>query len=130
VPIVKAAVHDPQAFERVGDHVFSTTKRVKPISGTALSGRAAQVVGDAIDGFQLQRVRSGVETLLAANCISREIRGQVKSHGLTGIQARHCDGHDCMLQKRGALDVPARELTRGATRPQAAKRHRRVSIQR
>ncbi len=111
VPIIKAALRDLQAFERVGDHVFSTTKGVKPISGTTLSGWAAQVVGDAIEGFQLKRVRSGVETLLAANRISREIRGHVQSHGLTGIQARHYDGHDYMQEKREALDLLHRELT-------------------
>lgn len=121
VPIVKAAVRDLQSFERAGDHVFSTTKGIKPISGTTLSGWAAQVVGDAIDGFQLKRVRSGVETLLAANRISREIRGHVQSHGLTGIQPRHYDGHDYMLEKREALDVLARELNDGAARAKALK---------
>jgi integrase len=126
VPIIKAAVRDLQAFERDGDYVFSTTKGVKPISGTTLSGWAAQAVGDAIDGFQLKRVRSGVETLLAANRISREIRGHVQSHGLTGIQARHYDGHDYMLEKWEALDVLARELTGGATLPKAAKQRRKA----
>jgi integrase len=111
VPIIKAALRDLQAFERIGDHVFSTTKGVKPISGTTLSGWAAQAVGDAIEGFQLKRIRSGVETLLAANRISREIRGHVQSHGLTGIQARHYDGHDYMLEKREALELLAKELT-------------------
>jgi integrase len=126
VPIIKAAVRDLQAFERDGDYVFSTTKGVKPISGTTLSGWAAQVVGDSIDDFQLKRVRSGVETLLAANRISREIRGHVQSHGLTGIQARHYDGHDYMLEKWEALDVLARELTGGATLPKAAKPRRKA----
>jgi integrase len=126
VPIIKAAVRDLQAFERDGDYVFSTTKGVKPISGTTLSGWAAQAVGDAIDGFQLKRVRSGVETLLAANRISREIRGHVQSHGLTGIQARHYDGHDYMLEKWEALDVLARELTGSATLPKAAKPRRKA----
>ena len=112
VPINKGAARDLQALERVGDHVFSTTKGVKPISGTTLSGWAAQVVGDAVEGFQLKRVRSGVETLLAANRISREIRGHVQSHGLTGIQARHYDGHDYMAEKREALELLARELSR------------------
>lgn len=60
VRIIKTAVRDLQSFERAGDHVFSTKKGVKPFSGTTLSGWAAQVVGDAIDGFQLKRVRSGV----------------------------------------------------------------------
>ncbi len=126
VPIIKAAARDLQAFERTGDHVFSTTKCVNPISGTTLSGWAAQVVGDAIDGFQLKRVRSGVETLLAANRISREIRGHVQSHGLTGIQARHYDGHDYMLEKRQALDVLASELTGGAAGHKVAKPRRKA----
>jgi integrase len=112
VPITKVASRDLQAFERLGEHVLSTTEGVKPISGTTLSGWAAQVVGDAIEGFQLKRVRSGVETLLAANRISQEIRGHVQSHGLSGIQARHYDGHDYMAEKREALEVLARELSR------------------
>lgn len=128
VPIVKAVLGDLQVFERVGNHVFSTTKGVKPISGTTLSGWAAQVVGDAIDDFQLKRVRSGVETLLAANRISREIRGHVQSHGLTGIQARHYDGHDYMLEKREALNVLVRELTRGTDRPRGAKSRRKADL--
>ena len=104
VPIIKIAARDLQAFDRAGSYVFSTTQGVKPISGTALSGWAAQVVGDAIEGFQLKRVRSGVETLLAANRISREIRGHVQSHGLTSIQARHYDGHDYEVGERQALE--------------------------
>lgn len=83
-------------------------------------------VGDAIDGLQLKHVRSGVETLLAANRISREIRGRVQSHGLTGIQARHYDGHDDMLEKRETLDVLARELTSGAPRTKDTKPRRRA----
>ena len=127
VPIVKAALRDLQSLAGAGDHVFSTTKGIKPISGTTLSGWAAQVVGGTIEGFQLKRVRSGVETLLAANRISREIRGHVQSHGLTGIQARHYDGHDYMLEKREALDVLARELTGDATRPKTAKPRRNAA---
>jgi integrase len=121
VPITKGAARDLQALERVGGHAFSTTKGIKPISGTTLSGWAAQVVGDTIEGFQLKRVRSGVETLLAANRISREIRGHVQSHGLAGIQARHYDGHDYMVEKREALEVLARELSRSPARAKAAK---------
>lgn len=112
VPLVDAAARDLQAFRRTGDYVFSTTEGVRPIAGTTLSSWATQVVGSAIEGFQLKRVRSGVETVLAANRISREIRGHVQSHGLTGVQARHYDGHDYMREKREALEVLAREVTR------------------
>lgn len=42
--------------------------------------------------------------MLAANGVSREIRGQLQSHGLAGIQARHYDGYDYMPEKRQALE--------------------------
>lgn len=126
VPLLPAAAREVKGFERVGEFAFSTRKGVKPISGTTLSGWAAQVVGDAIEGFQLKRVRSGVETLLAANRISREIRGHLQSHGLTGIQARHYDGHDYMLEKREALDVLARELSARAAKAKTAKPRRQT----
>jgi hypothetical protein len=68
------------------------------------------MVSDTIDGFQLKRIRSGVETLLASSGVSREIRGHLQSHGLSGVQARHYDGHDYMPEKRSALEILAREL--------------------
>lgn len=37
--------------------------------------------------------------------ISRDIRGQLQSHGLTGLQARHYDGHEYVAEKRHALEV-------------------------
>ena len=75
-----------------------------------LAAWARDVVGDKIDGFQQKRIRSGIETLIAAQGISREVRGHLQSHGLTGVQARHYDGHDYMPEKRSALDILSREL--------------------
>lgn len=112
------------ALERIGDHAFSTTEGVKPISGTTLSGWTVQVVGHEIARFQLKRVRSGVETLLAANRISREIRGHVQSHGPTGIQARHYDGDDYMPEGRESLELPAREWTRPSRHSTTARQQR------
>jgi hypothetical protein len=40
---------------------------------------------------------------LAREGISREVRGHLQSHGLTGVQARHYDGHDYIPEKRQAL---------------------------
>lgn len=59
------------------------------------------IVGDGIEGFQVKRIRSGIETLLAAQGISREVRGHPQSHGLSGVQARHYDGHDYMPKSAG-----------------------------
>lgn len=90
---------------QVGEFVLSTRSGDKHISTTTLAGWARAIVGNAIAGFQLKRVRSGVETLLAANGLSREIRGHLQSHGLTGVQAKHYDGHDYMPEKRHALEL-------------------------
>lgn len=49
-----------------------------------MAGWAHAIVGGAVEDFQLKRIRSGVETLLAANGVSREVRGRLQSHGLTG----------------------------------------------
>lgn len=93
-----------------GEFAISTSKGKKPISVRTLAGWANDVVGDAIAGFQLKRIRSGIETLLAARRVSREVRGHLQSHGLTGVQARHYDGHDYMAEKRRALEVVVREV--------------------
>ena len=60
------------------------------------------------------------------NCVSREVRGHVQSHGLTGIQARHYNGHDYMVRKRQALDILARKLTDGAARRKVTKPRRKA----
>jgi len=86
----------------------------KAISCRTLAGWVHDIVGTSINGFQLKRIRSGVETLLAAKGISREVRGHLQSHGLTGVQARHYDGHDYMPKKRRALEVLRVELDRVA----------------
>ena len=111
VPLIRAAAREVQAFAREGDFVLSSTAGRKPISGTTLAGWAKAAVDDAIDEFQLKRVRSGVETLLAARGVSREVRGHLQSHGLTGIQARHYDGHDYAQEKLSALETLLAALT-------------------
>jgi integrase len=108
VPLARQAVRELGKGE--GEFAISTTRGKKPISVRTLAGWAGDIVGDAIAGFQLKRIRSGVETLLASKRVSREVRGYLQSHGLTGVQARHYDGHDYMPQKRRALDVLMREV--------------------
>ena len=60
--------------------------------------------------FRAKRVRSGVETLLASARISSDIRGRLQSHGISGVQARHYDGHDYVEEKRQALETLFRLL--------------------
>ena len=99
IPLLKLARADLEQLKRQGEFAISTTAGKKPISVRTLAGWAREVVGDTI-----------VETLLAAHGVSREVRGHLQSHGLTGVQARHYDGHDYMPEKRSALDILSREL--------------------
>lgn len=98
---------------RAGEYAISASKGKTPLVSTTLAGWARAAVGSALVGFQLKRVRSGVETALAAQGVSREIRGHLQSHGLTGVQARHYDAHDYVPEKRRALETLLRAL-RGA----------------
>lgn len=55
--------------------------------------------------FQLRDIRRTCETMLAGAGISRDIRAQLLSHGLAGVQQQHYDRHDYLREKRHALDV-------------------------
>ena len=37
--------------------------------------------------------------------VSKEARGHLQSHGLTGVQAKHYDDYDYLQEKREALQV-------------------------
>ena len=110
VPLVKEAQQTIKCLPRQGVFAISTTRGNLQIRVGTMAAWARAIVGDSIAGFQLKRVRSGVETLLASCGVSREIRGHLQSHGQTGVQARHYDGHDYMPEKRRALEILIREL--------------------
>lgn len=102
VPLLPEATDAVRLLLAEGDYVFSTNGGRTPLSPMTMSNWAKQV-SVSIEGFQLKRVRSGIETALAAARVSREIRAQVQSHGIAGVQERHYDGHDYLEEKRAAL---------------------------
>jgi len=59
-------------------------------------------------------LRRTVETRLAAARVGSDIRAQLQSHGLGGVQARHYDRHDYLAEKRAALETLYRLATRKA----------------
>jgi integrase len=65
---------------------------------------------EAREPFQLRDLRRTVETQLAALRISSDVRAQLQSHGLGGIQQRHYDRHDYMLEKHQTLLKWAKHL--------------------
>jgi integrase len=132
VPLLKEAQLALKWLRREGLFAVSTTGGEIQISVRTMAAWAHAVVGDAIAGFQLKRIRSGVETLLPSCGVSREIRGHLQSHGQTGVQARHYDGHDYMPEKRRALEILLHQLQpepNGARLPaatDASLSHRRL----
>jgi len=120
IPLLDESRAALSVLKREGEFAISTTAGKKAISVRTMAGWAHAFVGDSIESFQLKRIRSGVETLLAANGVSREVRGHLQSHGLTGVQARHYDGHDYMQEKRAALEVILREV---CAAQDASRRH-------
>ncbi len=73
---------------------------------------AMQEAGELEGGpFTLGDLRRTVETRLAASSISMEVRAQLQSHGLGGVQAKHYDRHDYLDEKRAALETLHRLVT-------------------
>jgi len=84
-----------------------------------------QAAGELPDGpFTVGDLRRTVETRLAALGVSLEVRGQLQSHGLGGVQARHYDRHDYLNEKREALEILYHLLVAGP-KPSSAKKRRR-----
>ena len=55
--------------------------------------------------FSLADIRRTIETLLSAAGVSKDIRGQLQSHGISGVQAAHYDMHSYGPEKTAALLV-------------------------
>lgn len=120
VPVSKAMRRELAQLPKKG-YLLSTDGGATKMHATSLSTWAQEVATRAkIENFQLKRVRSGVETLLAQAGVSKEIRGQLQSHGIGGVQDTHYDAHLYLAEKRKALET----LHRLIDRPTAAQRKR------
>jgi len=68
--------------------------------------KAMNAAGELEKGdFTLGDLRRTVETRLAADGVSESVRGQLQSHGLGGVQARHYDRYEYLKEKREALEA-------------------------
>lgn len=96
-----------QAIERIaptGEWALSTTTGKKPISCGTLRKAACEAAA-SIDEFEIKRVRSTVETVLAAAGVSKDTRGRLQSHGIGGVMDNHYNGHDYVPEKLRALQT-------------------------
>jgi integrase len=115
---VAALLNALRALNGDGEYIFSTTGGTKPIHHTCLPPLFADIGKTVpakkragIDPFQGRDIRRSVETRLQALGVSREIRAQLLSHGrTTGVQQKHYERHDYLIEKAQALDQLERHL--------------------
>lgn len=103
VPLIPQAAVALLECKPQGIYAISTDSGLTHLAATTLSAWAVEA--SQSPEFRAKRIRSGVETLLASSRISSDIRGRLQSHGISGVQARHYDGHDYMDEKRHALET-------------------------
>lgn len=53
--------------------------------------------------FQFSDLRRTAETLMASLGVHKDVRAQVQSHGLGGVQDRHYDRYEYMTEKKAAI---------------------------
>ncbi len=100
-----------EAFKDLPEAPLFTTDGVVAMRAETLWALVDELSGDMVkarearDAFQLRDLRRTAETMLASLGTPPHIRGQVQSHGLGGVQARHYDRHDYLSEKRAVLEV-------------------------
>jgi hypothetical protein len=82
--------------------------------------QAMVAANESHEPFQLRDLRRTLETLLASLGVTRDVRGQVQSHGLGGVQNRHYDRHEYWDEKRATLGLLEAKLKQLRTAAPAA----------
>jgi hypothetical protein len=108
LPVALTAIDDMDL--RLGPFVASIDHGTSGAEYSSYRHRLQDVVrGLLSDGklpggsFSVGDLRRTVETRLAAAGVSLEVRAQLQSHGLGGVQARHYDKYDYFSEKLDAL---------------------------
>lgn len=134
VPLIDAAQEALDIMRgNAGAYLFTLTQGVTAISYESMRDHVVAVrdameqAGELPGGmFTVGDLRRTIETRLAADGISMEIRGQLQSHGLGGVQSRHYDRHKYLDEKRAALEALYRLVT-GASASVTPIRRKRVA---
>lgn len=109
-----------------GDKGAPTSKDTVARKGVELLAEAQANIAAQASGKAAKRpkieprdLRRTAETMLAAMGVSKDVRAQLLSHGLGGVQDRHYDQHEYMTEKRNALQAWADRLQALADRKPA-----------
>jgi len=99
-----------RAKKKKSDLLFSsngTTTMVETTPGKRVFS-ICKVMG--CEAFDLRDIRRTCETMLAGMGVSKDVRAQLLSHGLSGVQAAHYDRYEYITEKRNALEAWERRL--------------------
>ena len=97
----------PSLFSTDGE----TVPHISTLSTTVSEISAALVKAEKIRApFLMRDLRRTTETMLAGCGVSKNIRAQLLSHGISGVQARHYDRYSYLKEKLQALQTWERHL--------------------
>jgi len=98
----------PYLFSITGTHQLLSY----PVSRRVADIRAKLKKEEKLTGghFMLKDVRRTAETYLVALGVLKDFRGQLLSHGISGVQSKHYDMHDYLAEKRDAVARLERRL--------------------
>jgi len=105
VPLLPAAIEAFSQCSSSGTFALSTDGGATSIAPMTFTNWSKAAVGDKIPKFNPKRIRSALETILSRAGITREIRGRLQSHGITGIQEKHYNEYDFLPEKKRALEI-------------------------
>ena len=137
VPLIPEATEAMDAMgPRTGPHLFTVTAGAEGATYSVTEKRLSDVVEKMAASNELEKgpftlgdLRRTVETRLAAAGVSKSIRGQLQSHGLSGVQDRHYDRHEYLPEKRAALETLHRLLTGKSATVTQIKRQKMTKVQ-
>lgn len=109
LPLIPAAADALAQCRQAGQFAISTTGGAGHLWDSTFGGWS-KAAAHGIEEFNPKRLRSGLETLLAKLGFPEEIRGRLQSHGISGVQNRHYNGHDYLDELRKALEAIHRAL--------------------
>jgi len=92
-----------KAQENATPYLFPSSAG-KPIYITQPGKRVSEISKEmGGDPFDVRDIRRTIETMLAGMGVGKDIRAQLLSHGITGVQAVHYDRHDYLKEKRATV---------------------------
>lgn len=118
IPAAQEALDDMRGDAPAGDFLFTLTGGLTALTYESLRDwvvivRDQMAEAGELDGgpFTVGDLRRTVETRLAGAKVSKDIRAQLQSHGLGGVQDRNYDRYEYLDEKIGALETLHRLLT-------------------